>query len=75
MHAAIGCLADKYGFKIIDPSTFFLRDMEHLEQAIKAEIHLIPGGVHWFWNYAQSALQDIHELAAKYDGSICRRDA
>jgi len=48
MHAAIGCLADKYGFKIIDPSTFILRDMEHLEQAIKAEIHLIPGGVHWF---------------------------
>ena len=36
MHAAIGCLADKYGFKIIDPSTFFLRDMKHLERSYQS---------------------------------------
>ena len=68
IHSAIGFLTDKYGLVIMDPSFSTCRDLEHLEQAVQAELDMIHGSARWF---SHENLHDIHKLAAKYDGSVC----
>ena len=75
MYQAIGFISDTYSLSILDPNFYVLSDLKKVEAAIKRELHALAqrsSTVEWI---AHCAINDVHSLAAKYDGSISEKDA
>jgi hypothetical protein len=68
--SAIGFMTEKYGFNIIEPSKYFTE----VQKAIKAELVHLANGARAYEDWACEAINDIHNLAGKYNNFVSRRD-
>ena len=52
-----------------------MSDLKKVEAAIKRELHALAQRSSTVERIAHCAINDVHSLAAKYDGSISEKDA
>ena len=75
MYQAIGFISDTYSLSILDPNFYVLSDLKKVEAAIKRELHVLAQRSSTVERIAHCAINDVHSLATKYDGSISEKDA
>jgi hypothetical protein len=58
--SANGFLTDKYGFNIIEPSKYTLKNLTEIQKAIKAELVHLANGARAHEDWACEVINDIH---------------
>ena len=74
MYQAIGFISDTYSLSILDPNFYVLSDLKKVEATIKKR-HVLAQRSSAVDRIAHCAINDVHSLAAKYDGSISEKNA
>jgi predicted HAD superfamily Cof-like phosphohydrolase len=60
---------------IVDPSNYATTHLTEIQKSVIKEIVHMANGAAAYEDWACEAINDIHKLADKYNGSVSQRDA
>jgi hypothetical protein len=67
---AIGFLTNKYGLNIVDLSNYAVTHLTEIQKSVKKELVHLANGAGAYEDWVCEAINDIHKLADKYNGSV-----